>query len=113
VVRLTLVLQPSSGPPDERPVLLIAQTATTTPVVQQVRWGELAPWPAALIALLDTLAAQPPGVAQPPTVTSNPTTTPPAGRHGAARTPAPPAPPAPPLPAVAPPAVHQLTLFDP
>jgi len=113
VVRLTLVLQPSSGPPDERPVLLIAHTAQTTPVVQQVRWGELAPWPAVLTALLDTLAAQPPRVAQPPTVTSNPTTTPPAGRHGAARTPAPPAPPAPTLPAVAPPAVHQLTLFDP
>ena len=110
VVRLTLVLQPGSGPPDERPVLLIAQTPTTTPVVQQVRWGDLAPWPPALTALLDTLAAQPPSVVQPLPVKYPTPTTPPVGRHGAARTPPPPAPT---LPAVAPPAVHQLTLFDP
>ena len=110
VVRLTLVLQPSSGPPDERPVLLIAHTAQTTPVVQQVCWNDLAPWPSVLTALLDTLAAQPPHVGQPLPVTHTPTTTPPAGRHGAARTPPPPAPT---LPTVAPPAVQQLTLFDP
>jgi len=107
VVRLTLVLQPSSGPTDERPVLLIAHTAQTTPVVQQVRWDDLAPWPAVLTALLDTLAAQPPSVVKPPAVTYT-TTTPPAGRTVAARTPPPPT-----MPATAPPTVQQLTLFDP
>ncbi|MDQ2806690.1 MAG: hypothetical protein M3Z04_07200 [Chloroflexota bacterium] len=112
LVRLTLVLQPTDGADLDRPILLIAQTEGSVPVVQATRLAALGPLPDALTALLTTLHAQ---VPMPPPKPLTPPPPAPTGRP-AARTPPSSTRPAPAPPALNPattePAVQQLSLFD-